>query len=487
MKATTQTILLIEDNPADARLIRERLKGTSYDHHVASRLSEGLDYLTHHSVIAILLDLSLPDSQGLDTVSQVLTHSPEIPVVVLTGLDNETLGDSAVAQGAQDYIVKGELTAQLLKRTLRYAIERKRTEAVLRESEERFRNISASANDAIILVDSSGVIVFWNQAACKLFEFAEADALGHPLSIIIPTRYQAAHDAGLQRFVASGSGPMIGHTMEMIGKKGDGREFPIEVSLSAVRHRDQWQAMAIARDLTERKYSESLLLLSEKMSSISQMAAGIAHEVNHPLTTASLNIETLKLHLENSMEDQEVINRIENVERNLERAATLARELLVFARSDKTEFSSLDINEEIEVALTLLGPRLDNITVKQQTTDDMPMVMGNSVKAGQLFGNLFNNAIDAMSGRGTLFINSSYQGDRIVVDIRDTGPGIPADHQDKLFDPFFSTKSPGSGTGLGLSICYDIIKRHRGGIRFIDTEQEGATVRIWFPVVWKKA
>ena len=145
-------ILLVEDNPGDARLIREMLtevQNTSSHCECADRLSTGLERLAEGGIDVVLLDLSLPDSHGLNTLERVHAHAPEVPIVVMTGFDNEMLGVKAVKEGAQDYLVKGQVDSYLLMHAIRYAIERQRVQIALRESEERYALAVGGANDGL--------------------------------------------------------------------------------------------------------------------------------------------------------------------------------------------------------------------------------------------------------------------------------------------------------------------------------------------------
>ncbi|MDI6744798.1 MAG: ATP-binding protein [Thermodesulfovibrionales bacterium] len=237
-------------------------------------------------------------------------------------------------------------------------------------------------------------------------------------------------------------------------------------------------------DIETRKKLENhlkLLAQSEKLASIGQLAAGIAHEINNPLTNASLNIQTLKGRLERNSEDKDVIQKLDAVERNVDRASIIAKELLQFSRERETELIPVNINKIISGALTLLSHKLKNISVHHHL-QEAPEIMGNPGKLEQVFINIMDNAVEAMRGEGRISISTAHSSSHITVEITDTGHGIPEKASSKVFDPFFTTKEVGAGTGLGLSICYGIINQHNGSIEITSTPQKGTTVTIKLPV-----
>jgi len=260
-------VLLIEDNPGDAGLIRQALAEArvasslipTLDLVYADRLSVGLARLTEYDIDAVLLDLSLPDSQGLDTVVKTHTQRSDIPIVVLTGLDDEIIAVQALQEGAQDYLIKGRIDGPSLIRAVRYALERQRIEEAIRESEERFRAVAQSANEAIVVADSSGKITSWNKGAERLFLYAEHEALGQPVSFMMPEPYRTQHHQGVQRLHTTGESRVIGKTYEGQGLKKDGSQFPVEISLAAWETAKGKFFSAIIRDITERKRAEEAI------------------------------------------------------------------------------------------------------------------------------------------------------------------------------------------------------------------------------------
>ncbi len=222
------------------------------------------------------------------------------------------------------------------------------------------------------------------------------------------------------------------------------------------------------------------LIQTEKLTSLGQLSAGIAHEINNPLTNASLGIQTLKLKFAASGSGSEIVEKLDAVERNIDKASVIARELLQFSRQRESEFSPVSMNGVIRGALTLLQYKLGNILVRQELAE-LSDVLGDAVKLEQVIINVLSNAVEAMPQGGTITITTSRSKAGVRVRIEDTGPGIPEENLTRVFDPFFTTKEPGSGTGLGLSICYGIIKDHRGTIDVSSAAAKGTTVTITIP------
>jgi two-component system NtrC family sensor kinase len=233
------------------------------------------------------------------------------------------------------------------------------------------------------------------------------------------------------------------------------------------------------RQKTERQ--TRLLLQTEKLTSLGQMAAGIAHEINNPLANASLISQTLIARLKGNSAANDMVEKLAAIEIHIDRASVIAQELLLFSRQKETEMVPLDINTVIQGSLTLLGYRLKNIDLRQDlaTVSD---VMGDRGKLEQVFINILSNSLEAMPEGGRLVISSSEKNGLIEVRFSDTGTGIAEEDLDRIFDPFFTTKEIGKGTGLGLSICYGIVKQHGGDIEISSAKGRGTMVVVTLPI-----
>jgi PAS domain S-box-containing protein len=260
MKQNKLAILIIEDNPGDARLIHEMLKETGnseFSLECADRLSTGLKLLSEHDPELILLDLGLPDSQGLLTLDKVHDMSPQTPIVIMTGLDDESVGLAAVRQGAQDYLVKGEIDGKVLQRVIKYTLERKKIEAKLQASEENFRNSNNSSPLGIRIVSEDGVTLYANRSILNMYGFDKTEELN---TIPVRNRYipQSYSEFKIRRDKRQRGEPAQDNYEISIVRK-DGKIRHLRVFRSEVSWGGKRQYQALYQDVTELKQSEDAL------------------------------------------------------------------------------------------------------------------------------------------------------------------------------------------------------------------------------------
>ncbi|NNK12981.1 MAG: HAMP domain-containing histidine kinase [Desulfofustis sp.] len=218
---------------------------------------------------------------------------------------------------------------------------------------------------------------------------------------------------------------------------------------------------------------------SEKLTSMGILAAGIAHEINNPLTNASLNLEMLKDLVGGS---DKVDAKLESINRNIVRAAQIAKELLRFSRQKETDLEPVDLNEIIRSSRNLLrNQKLSSII--HLNLNDVPHIMGIVHKLEEVFINILMNSLDACEEKDRIEIDTFSESSHVIAVVNDTGHGISSDEVSRVFDPFFTTKEVGKGTGLGLSVVFNIIEQHNGNISFVSSEQGGTVVTIKFPRV----
>jgi PAS domain S-box-containing protein len=259
----------------------------------------------------------------------------------------------------------------------------------------------------------------------------------------------------------------------------------IEISTFPIWDNEQQivQVFLYEEDVTEREQLQASLAQSEKLAAVGQLAAGVAHEINNPLTAIQANAQLLQRSLTAPENGQ--LDMVELIIEASERATQAVRDLLDFARRERYQIAPIDVNETIQRTLALMGPELGSRSISLQFDPaiDLPVVNASQDHLQGVWLNLLINAIDAIDeGPGVISIKSCHVDQSIQVTVIDSGQGIPADQISRIFEPFYTTKEPGRGTGLGLSVCHQIVDRHGGQIRVSSQPGEGTTFTVILPI-----
>ncbi|HET9282125.1 MAG TPA: ATP-binding protein [Candidatus Angelobacter sp.] len=342
-------------------------------------------------------------------------------------------------------------------------------------------NIVESISVGVLAVDLEDRVESWNSQMEVLFAMPRSQVLGERLSEIFPASF-------VEEFYRVRQNPGIHnlYKFRMKTRAGDTRIANVAIAPLVTRKFNVIGRLIIVDDITERIDLESQLSQAEKLSSIGLLAAGVAHEVNTPLAVISSYAQMLTKQING---DAKLGDLLEKITRQTFRASEIVNNLLNFSRTSATEFSEIDLNKIIKETLALLDHQLktSRIKVDAQLYENLPPIHGNAGKLQQVFLNLFLNAKDAMAGKGgTLSIRTS-NGDAIQVDISDSGSGIDPEHINKIYDPFFTTKTnpregQSRGTGLGLAVTYGIIQEHAGKIRVDSQPGRGTRFQLEFPL-----
>jgi two-component system, cell cycle sensor histidine kinase and response regulator CckA len=493
-------ILLVEDNPGDVLLLQETLSEINiveleWIH--AERISNALECLQSEDFDVILLDLLLPDSEGLDTFTRIHEQAPLVPIVVLTGMADETLAIRSMQAGAQDYLVKGQVSgSDLLMRSIRYAIERKRIEASLQQREQEFRTLAENAPDVIARFDPQLRHIYINSAGGKASGIPVQDSLGKTVRELgLPEGPVDQWEEALRKVFNTGAQTSIEFEFPTpngtkIYQSQFVPEFSPDGSVESV--------LAIARDLTEQKQMETQFLRAQRLESLGTLASGIAHDMNNILAPMLASAQLLPVLIPTLDEQSQQLLKI--FEDNTRRGTELAKQILTFARGlegERVDVQVKHILTELEQTIRSIFPKSIEI-VRSFPKQEMWLVSANATQLHQVFMNLCVNARDAMPNGGILSISAENKvidetyarvhldakaGSYLAITFADTGTGIAPEHIDRIFEPFFTTKAQGEGTGLGLSTAMGIIKNHGGFLTVSSEIGAGTQFQVFLPAV----
>jgi len=331
-----------------------------------------------------------------------------------------------------------------------------------------------------------------NTAAERMFGYSRAELLGEPLEILLPQRARRDHVAHRTGYFSEPRIRPMGIGLDLSGRRNDGTEFPVEISLSYVKSAEGGIAIALITDITERKRVETqlqrqreVLYQNEKLAALGTMAAGIAHEMNNPLGIITTRIEVMLLDAEQQQLPAQVLEDLQVLHRASQRVARIAASLRSFARHSPGDRVPLDLNAVVDESLQLMQKPLaaDNVQIVASLDRGLAPILGDAATLHQVLMNLLTNAREAMPTGGQIRIETgpAERPGWVRLLVADTGPGIPAEEVSKIFDPFFTTKR--TGTGLGLSVTYGIIQEHGGTVDVQSRPGAGTTFILSFPAI----
>ncbi len=379
--------------------------------------------------------------------------------------------------------------------------ERTAAEAVVRASESKLRSLIDTVLDTVvdglITIDREGAIQSYNKACISLFGYAPDEVLGCNVRMLMPEPYHSEHDRYLAAYHATAKPKIIGIGREVMGRRKDGTTFPMELAVGESAEGGNHSFVGIIRDLTERREADKQrdqLRQAQKMEAVGQLTGGLAHDFNNLLAIIIGNLDLLsELRQDDVVTDELVRDALDSALRG----ADLTRRLLAFARRQPLQPERADINELIGSIVKLLSRTLgENIAIELALAPNIWPVQIDRAQFEAVIANLATNARDAMPRGGALLIDTrngrldeAYAaahtevtpGDYVVVEVSDSGCGMPPEIVMRIFEPFFTTKEQGKGTGLGLSMVFGLVKQSGGHITVYSEIDKGTTFRLYLP------
>jgi PAS domain S-box-containing protein len=477
------------------------IEGQAFDLEWASSYRTGLEALLRAAHDVCLLDYKIDNSDGLELLRESRTSGCKAPVIVLTGIGDYRLDVEAMQIGAADFLVKDQLTATLLERSIRYAIAQARTleelrrqQEEIRASELRFRSVVQSASDAIVQADENAQIIFWNKAAETIFGYREEEVLGLPLELLMTECHRPALRLGLERFRTGGKSQLVGRTSELEGLRKDGSEFPLELSLASWTTGEGTSFTAIIRDITERKHAEEMRYAKEAAEEANRTKSGFVAKISHDLRTPlHAIIGFTNIVLRSDALDRRNLDFLERILLNAKDQLRLINSLLDLSKVEagrmdvELTFVSLDtlVNE---VVSQFEGERRNpDVRILLDVPPLLPAVFTDPAKLKQVLINLIDNALK-FTKRGTVTVNvatSPVDDTPVRIDVIDTGPGIPPNRLEEIFEPFRQLEGEagrvGAGSGLGLSISRTLCELLGYSLQVRSRPDRGSTFSILMP------
>ena len=385
------------------------------------------------------------------------------------------------------FLLLGLATARVL---IRDYTQRKRSEEALKESEERFRSVTQSASEAIIIADGKGEIISWNDGAQITFGYMEQEVLGKALTVLIPERYRDAYRKGLEQVGSTAETHIIRKRIELFGLRKDRSEFPLEISLSTWETRKGRFYAGIARDVTDRKRAKDILHqhteeLKRSNAALEQFASAASHDMQEPLRTISSFSQLLAKQYKGKL-GKDADEFITYISEGAFRMQALIQDLLAYSRltTQGKALKSVEVSKVVDHAMYNLRIAIEE-SQTEVSLDSLPVVQGDPAQLAQLFQNLIGNALKFRGEKPPrIHIRAESNGKFCTLAIEDHGIGLDPKFGDRIFAIFqrLHTRNEYKGTGIGLALCKKIVERHGGRIWVESQPRKGATFYFTLPL-----
>ena len=406
-------------------------------------------------------------------------------MVAVMGLGRASDGSLLSSEDLEILQTVAGYVAVAVENSLLYQEQEKRADelALLKEFNE---SIVESVNVGLLAVDKNGRITRCNSTFEEMLDIPREEAVGK----LVEEIFDESFAVNLENILGQTRWHLteVRNAYKLYTTSLDGKPLILNVAVAPLRSisENQTGAIVVLENVSSRVKLEETLQQSEKLSSIGLLAAGVAHEVNTPLTGVSSYTQML-LGMIPETDPKHAL--LQKMQKQTERASIIVGNLLNFSRTgNSAEFTEIDINKLLNDTLQLLEPQMrkSQIEVEKNYADIPPKIFGNAGKLQQVFTNLILNARDAMIAGGNITLHTTSDDEHVTIEVSDTGEGISPENLTKIYDPFFTTKGVGSGTGLGLAVSYGIVQEHAGSIEAESELDKGTTFRLVFPVAHKQ-
>lgn len=499
-------VLLIEDSPADVEIFKGFMCESGEPDaviHVCGSFAKAISFLSTHSIDVVVLDLYLPDGTGVGLINELKESFPRLPIIVCTSLDDDRVTVASFKAGAEDCIVKAQMNGDMLIRSLRYAIQRKKEQEAFREASLFLNSIFENIPNIIFVKEAKDLrFVRFNKSAEEFFGLSSKDVLGKNDYDFFP-HDQADFFTSKDREVLSNK-KIVDIAEEPVTTKLHGVRYLRTVKVPILDSKGQPQfLLGISEDITGKKNSEKALrdsqeqlYTSQKMEAVGRLAGGIAHDFNNLLGTI---LGFCRFVLQSTPEDDPRRSDIKEIIHAGDRASALTKQLLAFGRKQMLRPAVFDLNGCITNFSKIINRTVnEDVEVGMHLTPDPNPVRADRTQIEQVILNLAINASDAMPKGGRLTISTfnetlamsrevgKYEipaGEYVVFSLSDTGTGMDEHTVEHIFEPFFTTKEIGKGTGLGLATVYGIIKQSGGYVVVNSEKGRGSIFSVYLPKV----